>query len=168
MTTPSSARTAGNRAVPVEPLGVQTDGIAVLAQEHPVADDAHGLGHPDLIGHVAVLTVDRDHELGVGDRHHGGQLPLAGVAAHVDRVHAGVDDLHVQAVEAVDDPPDGPLVTGDGVGADDHHVLGPELEEAVLPGGQLGEGGHRLPLRAGGDDADLAVLQPVHVLHVDE
>ena len=75
---------AGHGAVPVEAGAVEADGVAVLAQEEPVAGDAHGGGQPDVVGHVAVLAVHGDEELGPGDRHQHGQLALAGVAADVD------------------------------------------------------------------------------------
>ena len=150
------------------PSSSRTHGVAVLAQQHPVAGDAHGGGQADVVGHVPVLPVHGDEELGPGHRHQHGQLALAGMAAHVDRVHAGVDDLHAASVQAVDDPPHRPLVARDRVGADHHHVVLVEPEEPVLAGGQPGQGRHRLPLGAGGDHADLAGLQFVDVLDVDE
>ncbi len=116
---------AGDVAVAVQPRLVESHGVAVLAQKDALAVDAHGLGQLHVIGHVPVLPVDGDEELGAGHGHEHGQLAAAGVAAHVDSLDTRVDDLDAAPVQAVDHPAHRPLVTGDGMGADHDHVARP-------------------------------------------
>ena len=135
---------------------------------HLVAGHPHAPGQLGVVNHVAVLAVDRDEGLGLGHRQQGLQLALAGVAAHVDRLGARMDDLGALAVQLVDDPADRPLVARDGVGADDDHVAILDAEPLVVAGGHQREGRHGLALRAGRDDADLAVGEPVDLLDVHQ
>ena len=58
----------GHLAVAADPLGVQLDHVAVLAQQHLGRVQAHGEREAGVVHHVAVLAVDRDEALRAGHR----------------------------------------------------------------------------------------------------
>ena len=96
------------------------------------------------------------------------QLVGLGVAGGVDVGHAAVHHLRAVAQEAVDHPVDVELVARDGMAGQDDRVVLAHLQPPVLARGHEPEGGHRLALGAGRDDADLLRRQLVHVLDVDQ
>ena len=115
---------------------------------------------------VALLAVDRDKELGPNQGVDDLQLVLAGVAGDVEGAGVLADHLGLFPVQFVDDIVDGALVAGDGGGGDDHPVPGLDLHLLVGGEGDAEEGGHGLPLAAGGDDAHLVLGQGLDVVDV--
>ena len=156
----------GHPAVARDPLGVELNHVAVLAEEDLGRVEAHGQGETGMVHHVAVLPVHRHEALGPGDVHQRPQLPLAGVPAHVDRLGPRVHDLGTSAVQVVDDLAHRPLVARDGMGADDHDVVLTDAQPLVLPRGHQRQCRHRLALGAGRDHAHLARREVVDVLDV--
>ena len=81
---------------------------------------------------------------------------------------AGVDDLRSLPEQLVDDPGHRPLVAGNGGGGQDHPVPRADLHLPVLGEGHPVQGGHVLPLAAGGDDDGLGGGQGVELVHVHQ
>jgi len=90
------------------------------------------------------------------------------VARDVDGSLAAGDDLDTHLREAVHDAEDGLLVARHERGGEQHGVALGEVDLAVLPAGHAGQAGHRLALRAGGDDHQLLGRQLGRVVHVDD
>ena len=120
------------------------------------------------MGHeVPELPVGGDEEPGLGDVEHELQLLPAGVAGHVHVRHAVVDHVGPLLKEAVDDPAHAHLVAGYGGGGDDDRVAKADVD-LVGGVGHAVEAAHGLPLAAGGDDADLVVVELAKVVHLHD
>ena len=79
-----------------------------------------------------------------------------------------MDHLRAAPGEAVHDLADGPLVTGDRVRAQYDHVAVDDVEPAALTTGHQRKRRHRLTLRARREDAELAGIDTVDFLDVDD
>ena len=115
-----------------------------------------------------LLAVEGDEELGLDQGVDDFQLLLAGVARHMEGQVPLVHHLYALAVELVDHIADGVLITGNGGGGDDDPVAGEQVHLPVGVEGHPGEGGHSLPLAAGGDDAHPVLGQGFDVVQVHE
>ena len=129
------------------PLG-KFDDVAVFAQQHALATDAHHLCEAGVGHHVAVLPMDRYVPLRVDDREVCLDVVGLRMTGGVHVPDAGVHDFGAEAQQPVDHPVDIALVAGDGVARQHHGVVLAELQELVLPTGHQAERRHRLALRA--------------------
>ncbi len=68
----------------------------------------------------------------------------------------------------VDQLGDGPLITGDVAGGEDDRVTLFQLDLLVIVHGDPHQGRHRLPLAAGGDDADLFRRQMIQFADIHQ
>ncbi len=86
-------------------------------------------------------------------------------------VHVGypaVHHLRAGAHQSVDHPVHVALVAGDRMAGQDDRVVVADLQPLALPAGQQRQGGHRLALGAGGDDAHSLRRELLDLLDVDE
>ncbi len=105
---------------------------------------------------------------GQRDREQGCQLALAGVTTLVHVGDAGVYDLRAPARQSVHHLRDGPLVAGDRVRAEDHHVALLDVQPPALARCHLRKCRHGLALGTSRDDADLARVVVADRLDVGE
>ncbi len=96
------------------------------------------------------------------------QFLLAGVARHMEGELPLVEHVRPLAVELIDDAANGVLVARNGGGRDDDPVAGADIHLAVGVEGHAGQGGHGLPLTAGGDDADPVLGQALNLVEVHQ
>ena len=153
------------------------DGQAVLAHLDDLADlrdddvfrpGAQRLGQLRVLPQLRILAVDGQEILGLDQRVQELDLLLAGVAGDVHLAQLAVDDVGPAAVELVDDPRHGLFIARDGVGRENDHIRGADLELAVLAVGHAGQARHGLALAAGGDDENLLVGIVFQIIDVDE
>ena len=142
--------------------------VANVPDEDVLPRHSHGHGQTGVLAQVFLLSVNRDKVLGPGQRLHQFQLFLAGVAGHVHVVHALVDHRAILLEQLIHHGAHGLLVAGDGPGGNDDEVVGVDGHLPVVGKGHAGQGGHGLPLAAGGDEHQLARLVPVDHVQVDE
>ena len=126
------------------------------------------MGQFGVMNHVPILAVHRDEVLWSQQLVEGAQFALARVARGVDRLVTRVDHFGRGPVQIVDDATDRPLVAGNRMGTEDHRVVGADLQEPGVAARELGQGGERLALAAGADNADLAGRVTIDVLDVDQ
>ena len=130
--------------------------------------ESHGDGELGVVNHVAILAVHRHEVLRSQQLLERAQLALARVARGVDRLLARVDDLGRFAVQVVDHSTDRPLVARDRVRAEDHRVVGADLEVARVTSRQLAT--RRRAARPGSRcrSRTPAGREPADVLDVDD
>src|SRR5450759_3421177 len=144
----------------------ELDGLTVLDDEDILGRHSRFHGQAAVLDEHPELAVDRDEVFGPRQPEHQLEFFLAGMARHVDLLHAVVVDVGPGLEEVVDRPGHVLLVAGDGAGADDDGVSGLNLHETVVAPGHAGQADHRLTLGAGRGDHD-AVDRPDLVLGHD-
>ena len=102
------------------------------------------------------LAVDRDEVARARQGEHDLELLPAGVPRDVQRRARAHDHVGAASVQVVDDAIDRLLVAGDGARRQHDDVPGVVRHLLVIVEGYPGQGRHRLPLAAGGDQDDAA------------
>ena len=142
---------------------------AVLGHDHLLGAEqpTHAQRHFAVQHHVAVIAMERHHELGPEHRQHHLQLLLRRVAGDMHALPA-IDDIGAQPEQVVDHTPDRDLVAGDRRGRDDDRIAGLDLDVRIIAIGHTRQGGHRLALAACANDRNLVVGIAGHLVRADE
>src|SRR5690606_4407436 len=146
---------------------VEVDDDAVLGDDDPVLGDPAEHGELGMGAQVTPFPVDRHEVPRPHHVEHVQQLSRGCVPGDVDQGVALVDDFGAPAGQAVDDPVDGVLVSGDERGSQDDRVPGFDVD-LVVPVGHAAQGGHGLALGAGAHQDDFVGGQRLEVARVHE
>ena len=141
---------ACTRSIDSDPLA-DLDHVAVLADDHVVARDAHLDGEPGVMLEMPALAVDRDEPPRPDQREHEPELLLGRVTAGVHRVGRHVVHVAAGPVQRVDDAMDRRLVARDQRRRQHDRVVRAELHPLVLPRRHQRQRRVRLTLAAGTD-----------------
>ena len=145
----------------------QVDHHAVLGEHDVVVGHAGQRGQVGVRAQVPPLAVHRHEVARLDQVEHVEQLAGRRVAGDVHLGHALVHDARAEPGQPVDHPVHGGLVAGDQRRGQDDGVPGGDPDR-VVAAGHPGQRGHRLALRAGGDQHDLAGRHLLGLARVDQ
>ena len=130
--------------------------------------DPHASGQPGVVHEVPVLAVDGDEPLGAGHREQGLSSPWRACPLTCTGSMPVWTTSAPRRCRPSMTRPTAHSLPGMGCALITTTSPWAQVQPLALARGHQGQGRHRLALRAGGDDADLARVKVVDVLDVDE
>src|SRR5579885_117796 len=145
------------------------DDMAIFKEQDFAGDDAEGMRERGVPEEMAVFSVDGDEIARLDELENELLFFLAGVPGNMD--DAGgivVVNERAAAEHVVKHAVDGLFVAGDDTGGEDDGVVFIDGNKAVIVHRDAGERGHRLGLRAAGENDDPAGVEAANILRAND
>jgi len=145
------------------------DDVAIFKKQDFAGDDAEGMREGRMPEEMAVFAVDGDEIARLDELENELLFFLAGVPGDMDDTGGIVVVNESAAAEhVVEHAVDGLFVAGDDARGEDDGVVFLDGNKAVIVHGDAGERGHRLGLRAAGENDDAARVKAANILRADD